>query len=85
MWYVYVLVSENKLNWHYYGYTTDLRRRFFEHAEGKVRSTKPYAPLKLKYYEAYDMKEAAQKREKTLKRSRSAVRALHDRIYSVGE
>lgn len=81
MWYVYVLVSDKEENWHYYGYSTDLRRRIAEHSTGKVRSTKPYVPLHLKYYEAYDNEAAAKHREQVLKRSRSAVKALHGRIY----
>lgn len=48
--YVYVLHSEKdgKL---YTGYSTDLKRRLKEHAEGKVTSTKHRRPLRLIYFE----------------------------------
>ena len=51
----------------YVGWTTDLRRRFFEHQDGQVRSTKYRRPLKLVYYEACVNREDAKKREKYLK------------------
>lgn len=84
MWYVYVLVSDKKKDWHYYGYSADLKRRFAQHFSGVVASTRPYLPLHLKYYEAYDTENAAKHREKTLKASRSATKALHGRIYGAG-
>jgi putative endonuclease len=78
---VYVLVPDKKANWHYYGYSSDLKRRFAEHSSGTVSSTKPYLPLRLKYYEAYDTEAAAKRRETQLKSSRSATKTLHARIY----
>ena len=80
VWYVYVLVSDTKKGWHHYGYSSDLKRRFAEHTTGNVSSTKPYLPLRLKYYEAYDNLAAAKHREIILKTSRSATKALHGRI-----
>lgn len=52
MHYVYVLRSDKDGDL-YIGRTNDLRRRFLEHQEGKVFSTKGRRPLKLVYYEAY--------------------------------
>ena len=82
MWYVYLLESIDK-QWHYYGFTTDLRRRYREHVEGKVVSTKGHKPFTLRYYEAYDSEILAREREATLKRSRSATKAVLNRINKV--
>jgi predicted GIY-YIG superfamily endonuclease len=48
--------------------------------DGKVKSTKFHRPLVLKYYEAYDSEILARKREQTLKKSRSATKALLSRL-----
>jgi putative endonuclease len=53
MWYVYVLQSQKNKNWFYKGSTNGLKRRFYQHQNGEVKSTKPYKPFKLVYYEAY--------------------------------
>ena len=65
-YYTYVLLSE-KDNKFYTGYTTDLKRRFEEHSNGKVSSTKNRRPLKLIYYEACLNQTDATHREKYLK------------------
>jgi putative endonuclease len=64
--YVYVLRSAADGNF-YVGYTNDLKRRFTEHEQGKVPSTKSRLPLELAYYEACRLREDATKREKYLK------------------
>ncbi len=66
MYYVYVLHSskDKKL---YIGSTPDLRLRIKKHNSGLVRSTKHRIPLKLIYYEAYQIKTDALRREKYLK------------------
>lgn len=66
MFYVYCLKSVKNGDI-YVGFSADLRIRFGEHNKGKVRSTKPYRPWKLIYYEAYSSKTDARKREKQLK------------------
>ena len=68
MYYVYILISKKDNNF-YIGYSDDLRRRFKEHQEGKVKSTKHRRPLKLTCYEAYLTKNEAMRREKFLKSS----------------
>jgi putative endonuclease len=65
MHYVYFLLLKN--NQTYKGITSDLRIRYLEHQQGKVKSTKNYRPLKLIGYEAYCLKSDAQRREKFLK------------------
>ena len=64
--YVYVLQSkkDGKL---YTGCTNDLRKRFEEHREGKVSSTKSRGPLALVYFEASRDKDDAFDRERYLK------------------
>jgi len=66
MFYVYVLKSQ-KDGKHYIGFSTDLRNRFKEHCEGKVRATFYRRPLEIIYYEAYKNRDIAQKRERQLK------------------
>ena len=78
MFYVYVLKSkkDGKL---YIGFTTDLRLRFQEHKNGKVRSTSYRRPLELIYYEAYKDEKIAIKREKQLKGGKAHM-ALKKRL-----
>jgi len=66
MFYVYILKS--KLDGKFYtGFTSNLKKRFKDHVLGNVASTKTRRPLELFYYEAYQSKEHALKREKFLK------------------
>lgn len=66
MFYTYVLSSE-KDNQLYVGYTEDLKVRFETHNKGKVKSTKNRRPLKLIYYEACNNKKDALHREEYFK------------------
>lgn len=68
-YYVYVLRSlkDNKF---YIGYTADLKKRFKEHQEGDVTSTKSRSPFELIFYEAYRNKYDAIRREKYFKTSK---------------
>jgi putative endonuclease len=66
MEYVYILQSGKDKNL-YVGWTNDLRKRFFKHRQGEVKSTKYRLPMKLIYYEACINREDAKKREKYLK------------------
>jgi len=79
MYYVYILQSE--LNSELYtGSSNDLKKRFQEHNDGKVTSTKRYKPWKLIYYEAYQTEKLARIREKRLKYNGNAMRELKKRI-----
>jgi len=51
----------------YKGSTKDLKRRYNEHLEGKVLSTKYKRPLVLIGYEAYILESDARRRERFLK------------------
>ena len=79
MYYVYLLVS--KINKQMYiGSTNNLKKRFKEHNDGKVISTKRYRPWILFYYEAYLSEKLARLREKRLKYNGNALRELKKRI-----
>ena len=58
MYYVYILKS-SKTPKLYYGYTSDLKRRFKEHNEGKSQFTKPCIPWKLVWYCAFEEEQNA--------------------------
>jgi putative endonuclease len=79
MYYVYLLKSKNN-NFVYTGFSSDLRKRFIEHNAGKVRSTKFYKPFDLIYYEAYNSKTIARKRELELKNNSQQKEILLKRI-----
>ena len=66
MFYTYVLQSQKSNNF-YTGYTTDLRKRFKEHHEGKFGYTKGRGPYILIYYEACLNEQDAKSRELYLK------------------
>lgn len=65
MYYVYFLLLNNGEI--YTGNAENLKRRIYEHKNGKVKSTKYKRPLKLIHYEAYLLKSDALRREKFLK------------------
>jgi len=68
VFYIYVLQSLKDNNF-YVGFTENLKKRYFEHQDGKVFSTKSRTPFRLIYYETYILKEDALCREKYLKTS----------------
>jgi putative endonuclease len=66
MFYVYILQSlKNKSL--YIGYTTDLKKRFKEHNNGRSAATKPFLPYRLIFYEAFLNQKDAKNRELYLK------------------
>jgi len=65
-YYTYVLYSQKDEKF-YTGYTSNLKRRFEEHNQGRVESTKNRRPLLLIYYEACLNQQDATHREKYLK------------------
>ena len=78
MQYVYVLRSTKDGKW-YTGCTEDVRKRFSDHNDGKVPSTKGRGPFELIYYEASLNSEDAFAREKYLK-SGMGKRYLKNRL-----
>lgn len=65
MYYVYVIQDKN--NRCYTGYTNDLRKRFKEHNDNRVKSTKERGPFEMIYYEGCANSQDATAREKYLK------------------
>ena len=68
MYYVYVVQSEKDRST-YIGYTSDLEKRIKEHNQGKTRSIKSKIPFKLVYFEEFESKTEARKRENRLKKN----------------
>jgi len=76
-YFVYCLYSESR-DRIYVGHTDNLDRRFKQHCDGYVESTKPYRPYRMIYNEEQPDKSAAMKRERELKLSsgRKFLRSL---------
>ncbi len=62
IYYSYILRSL-KDNSFYYGSTSDLEKRLSEHNKGKVKYTKSRFPWAVHYYEKYNTRSEAVKRE----------------------
>lgn len=87
MFFTYVLQNKDNKNL-YVGYTIDLKKRVKEHNQGLNKSTKPYRPWKLIYYEACLDEEDAKRREHYLKTSqgqRLLKRRLKEYFYKTGK
>ena len=80
MYYVYLLkITGIKDKNFYIGYTSDLKKRVAKHKNGDVKTTKGRNP-KLIYYEAYQDKYIALKREKGIKQSGLVYMSLMKRL-----
>jgi putative endonuclease len=66
IFYTYVLRSLKDRNL-YIGYTSDIQRRLTEHNSGKTKSTKSRIPFELIFFEEFETRSGAMKREKFLK------------------
>ena len=77
MFYVYILKGEDGT--YYCGYTSDLRQRFTAHNNGENKSTS-YQRWQLLYYEAYQTKELAMRRERKLKHHGKVYQSLIKRL-----
>ncbi|MGK9367770.1 GIY-YIG nuclease family protein [Melioribacter sp. Ez-97] len=62
MYFTYILQSL-KDHRYYYGSTSNLEERLKTHNAGRVRSTKSRRPLKIIYYETFDSRSEAYRRE----------------------
>ncbi len=67
MYYITYILKSLKDNGYYYGYTSDLEQRFLRHNEGLVKSTKSRRPLIIHYFEQFESKTQAIKRENYFK------------------
>jgi putative endonuclease len=66
MFYTYALYSR-KFDRIYIGQTDNLQNRLKRHNKGKVKSTKPYIPWEIVYYEKFNSRTEAIRRERELK------------------
>ncbi len=80
MYYVYVIQSEKDRST-YIGYTSDLEKRIKEHNQGKTRSIKSKIPFKLVYFEEFESKTEARKREIRLKKNSFEKEQLFKKIF----
>ncbi|MES2515197.1 MAG: GIY-YIG nuclease family protein [Bacteroidota bacterium] len=65
-YFTYILISQ-KDSRYYYGYTSNLYERLSRHNSGMVRSTKARIPFKIHYFEEFNSKTEAIKRENFFK------------------
>ena len=70
MFYTYILQSE-KDNSFYIGYTANLQQRLFKHNNAKSGYTATKKPWKIVYFEEFDNKTDALKREIAIKKAKS--------------
>ena len=70
MYFTYIIYSKSK-NKYYTGYTHDIDLRLQRHNSGWSRSTKSGIPWEIVYFEKYDTKSEALKRESEIKRKKS--------------
>ncbi len=77
MYYVYLLRSLDSDDT-YVGFSSDLRRRFQEHQQGKNHSTRLHK-WRLAYYEAYQSEDDARRRERAFKQHGNALAHLKKR------
>ena len=66
MFYAYVLKSLEK-DFYYKGHCNDLEIRLKQHNAGMTKSTKPYRPFEIAYFEEFSTEEEAIQREKYFK------------------
>ncbi|MBK7097486.1 MAG: GIY-YIG nuclease family protein [Sphingobacteriales bacterium] len=66
MFYAYVLKSE-KYDYYYKGHCENLEERLKEHNDGRTISNKAYLPFSIVYFEEFETREEAIRREKYFK------------------
>ncbi len=66
MFFVYILRSL-KDGIHYYGYSSNLQKRIEEHNDGLSNFTNKHRPWEIIYFETFDNRSDAMKREKFFK------------------
>ena len=71
MFYVY-LIQSNLDNSYYIGQTNNLEKRLLDHNEGLSKYTSRKRPWKMVYYEEFETRTEAIKRERFLKQQRNS-------------
>ncbi len=69
-YYTYILKSD-KSNRYYIGHTSNLEARLAEHNGGRVKSTRNKGPWQCVYFEMFDSKLEANRRELEIKKKKS--------------
>ena len=64
----------------YYGHTDNLARRLDSHLKGRVKSTRGRRPLRLSYFEEFDSRSAAFKREMQFKNGKTRKETIEKLI-----
>ena len=72
MFFTYILQSQQDKSF-YIGYSSNLEKRLREHNEGLSKYTKRKIPWKMVYFEVFETKSEAIKREVFLKKQKSVV------------
>ena len=70
MFATYILYSKSK-DRYYIGHTEDLTKRLLRHNEGRVPSTRNYRPWECVYFEEFETKLNANRRELEIKKQKS--------------
>ena len=81
MTYVYLLQSRQDGTL-YLGWTTDLQRRLVEHHQGRSTFTRRKSPWQLVGFETYASPDAAQARERVLKRNAHMCACFQKRMLN---
>jgi len=79
-YYFYILKCKDGTK--YYGHTNNLAKRFIKHSKGQVRSTKYKRPVKLAYYEGFDLCLEAIEREEQFKNGKTRKKTIEKLISS---
>ncbi len=80
MYYVYILLNETKTRT-YTGVTDDIDKRLTEHNAGRVKSSSPYRPYRIAYFESFRTLSEARHGEKFYK-STSGRRELKKMFFT---
>jgi len=66
MYYTYIIKS-NKFDFYYKGHCENLNKRLSQHNSGMTVSIKQYIPFEIVYFEKFETREEAVRREKYFK------------------
>ena len=80
MFFVYALASSHR-KYIYVGLSANLKERIRRHNHGFEKTTKPYAPFRLIYFEVVNDRPTARRREKFLKTTsgKRFLRSINDK------
>ncbi len=79
-YYFYILEGNDDSK--YYGHTDNLAKRLVKHSKGHIFSTRDKRPLKLVYYEEFDSRSRAFKREMQFKNGKTRKETIKRLIDS---